>query len=70
MNTPSESMSTRLSGVDPFRARPEEAGAGEEQIEQVWFDAPPSSRRASMRPSAPPSAAPPIGDRDADTWFR
>jgi hypothetical protein len=64
--------SSRLSGVDPFRAP--EFPVGEEHIETAWFDAPastrgaPSSRRMSTAPSAPP--APPIGDRDADAWFR
>jgi hypothetical protein len=62
--------SSRLSGVDPFRAP--EFPVGEEHVENAWFDAQsagaPSSRRASVRPSEPP--APPIGDRDADAWFR
>jgi len=71
MTQPLEPTSSRLSGVDPFRAP--ELPVGEEHIESAWFDAPassraPSSRRISARPSAPP--APPIGDTDADAWFR
>ena len=69
MTQPLEPTSTRLSGVDPFRAP--ELAVGEEHLEKAWFDAPPSSRRISVRPSAPPtSSAPPIGDQDADAWFR
>ncbi len=67
--TQSLEPSARLSGVDPFRAP--EFPVGEEHVEKVWFDQPPSSRRVSVRPSAPPaSTATPIGDRDADAWFR
>jgi hypothetical protein len=64
--------SSRLSGVDPFRAP--EFPVGEEHIENAWFDAqsPTSGAPSSRRPSAQPSAAPapPIGDHDADAWFR
>ncbi len=66
MTQPLEPSSSRLSGVDPFRAP--EFPVGEEHVEKAWFDAPPSSRRPSARPSAAP--VPPIGDRDADAWFR
>lgn len=70
MSQPYEPSSSRLSGVDPFRAYAPEQPT-EENLEAAWFDAPPSSRRLSVRPSAPPSAPPPsIGDRDADAWFR
>ena len=69
MTMPLEPTSARLSGVDPFRA-PEAPRADEESLETVWFDQPASSRRMSVRPphsSAPPA---PIGEPDADTWFK
>jgi hypothetical protein len=71
MTMPLEPTSARLSGVDPFRAP--ESGADEESLETVWFDQPASSRRISLRPTQPPpSSAPPapIGEADADTWFK
>jgi hypothetical protein len=51
-----------LSGLDPF-AEPRDRDA-----EEAWFHEPGSSRvRPLVAPSAPP---PPIGDREADRWFR
>ena len=53
-----------LSGVDPFAQR-------ERDAEEAWFDEPTSSRRLSVRLTPVPSAPPaPIGDREADRWFR
>jgi hypothetical protein len=51
-----------LSGVDPF-AQPRDA-------EEAWFDEPTSSRRLPVRLTPVPSAPLPIGDREADRWFR
>jgi hypothetical protein len=57
-----EQKPSTLSGVDPF------APAHHDQLEQRWFEAPNSARRPSVRPSSPPP--PPIGDNEADGWFR
>ena len=51
-----------LSGVDPF------AQTRDRDAEEAWFDEPSSSRRISLRPT--PTPPPPIGDREADRWFR
>ena len=65
-----DSMS--LSGVDPFRMPDQpQPPVGEAPVENAWFDAPASSRRPpSVRPSPSNPPTPPIGDRDADAWFR
>jgi hypothetical protein len=52
-----------LSGVDPFAATPHER-----DVEDVWFEATPTSSRR-IRPSVAPPPAP-IGDNEADGWFR